>query len=88
MVTITEVKTSKDVRHCTVKVSVYPLDRAEQVLSRLEDNIYDLQQKLNGKLEMRYVPKISFKIDKTGKKVKEVQEALKEVQSEKEDRQD
>lgn len=84
LVTVTEVETSKDIKHATVKISTYPLEAKDEVLKKLNNNIYQIQKKLNNTLEMKFVPKIRFEFDQTGEKVEEVTEALKKVKKEKE----
>lgn len=82
LVTVTGVETSKDIKHATAKISIYPLENKEKVLKRLNNDIYQIQQALNKKLEMKFVPKIRFEFDQTGKKVQEVTDALNEVKKE------
>lgn len=82
LVTITGVETSKDIKHATAKFSTYPLESKEKVLKRLNNKIYQIQQALNKKLEMKFVPKIRFEFDQTGEKVQEVTDALNEVKKE------
>jgi len=83
LVTITRVETSDDIQHATVKISAYPVAKRKEVLKRLQDNIYHLQQDLNKKLQMRPVPKIRFEADQTGDRVNEITEALKQVEKDK-----
>jgi ribosome-binding factor A len=59
--TITKVETSKTLEHCTVFVSVFPEKKANSVLKQIESKIFDIQKKLDKKLKMKFVPKISFK---------------------------
>lgn len=63
MVSVTEAQTSGDFRHANIMISVFPFEKNKIILSILEKNIYHIQQILNKKLQMRPVPKISFKID-------------------------
>jgi ribosome-binding factor A len=83
LVTVTEVDTSKDIKHATVRISVYPLESKDKILKKINDDIYQIQKALNNKLEMKFVPKIRFEFDQTGKKVQEVTEALKEAEADK-----
>ena len=78
LVTITGVDTSVDVRHAKIKVSVIPKEKTEQVLKILEDNIFELQQILNKRLVLRYVPKVRFVIDKSQEKVERIEKLLKQ----------
>ena len=65
LVTIMAVETSKDVLHSRVIISVFPEKKAKAILEILNRHIYNLQQLLNKKLEMRPVPKIRFVLDQT-----------------------
>lgn len=82
MVTITEVDTSPDLRQAKIKISVLPEKSTEAVLKRLEKNIFDLQQQLNKKLNMRPVPKLRFVIDKASIKEQRVEELLQKIKIE------
>lgn len=82
LVTLTEVNTSSDLQHATVKISIYPSDNTKQVLEKLKRNIYSLQQQLNKKLYIRPVPKIRFELDKHGKKVDQINQALDKIREE------
>ena len=60
LLTLTQVETSVDLRQAKVFISVIPENKREKVLEEVKRNIYDLQQKLNKRLNMRPVPKIRF----------------------------
>lgn len=76
MVTVTKTKTSLDLRYCDVFISVFPADKAVESKEILDKNIYFLQQKINKKLCMKPVPKIRFKIDRTGEYVERIDELI------------
>jgi len=80
LLTLTQVETSVDLRQAKVFISVIPEDKREKVLEELKKNIYDLQQKLNKRLNMRPVPKIRFIEEKEtveAGKIEEILERLK-----------
>lgn len=79
LVTIIEVDTSVDLEHAKIKVSIMPQNLQKQVFDILQKNIYHLQQLLNKKLTMRYVPKISFEIDTTQTKVERIEKLIKQI---------
>ncbi|MFA7308565.1 MAG: ribosome-binding factor A [Patescibacteria group bacterium] len=76
MVTVQRIATSDTLEHATVWISVLPEGKEGTVLTLLRENIADIQKKLNRRLEMRFVPKIVFKIDESVKAVKVVEEIL------------
>ncbi|MBZ9572898.1 30S ribosome-binding factor RbfA [Patescibacteria group bacterium] len=80
LVTLTEVETTKDLRECKVFVSVVPEKETINVLKTLGKEIYDLQQILNQRLEMRPVPKIRFLEDKEFKEAQKVEKILDRIQ--------
>jgi len=60
LVTITSVKTFKDLSECKVFVSVFPEKETKKVLEILNRSWYGLHQLLNKVLKIRRVPKLSF----------------------------
>jgi len=76
LVTIMAVKTSEDGLHANVFISVYPTAKGEVVLNKLNRHIYNLQQILNKKLQMRPVPKIRFVLDKTEAEAQELDKLI------------
>ncbi len=77
--TITNVETSPDLRNAKIWISVFPPAKEEEALMHLSENASQIQKMLNKKLVMKYVPKISFKIDKTAQKASRVENLLKEI---------
>lgn len=60
LVTLTRVETTVSLTEARVYVSVIPDPEINSALKILNSNIYDLQQELNKRLDMRPVPKIYF----------------------------
>ena len=81
ILTITKVKTSKDLRYADVFVSVLPSDKEVEIKKALEENIYFIQQKLNKKLYMKPLPRIKFVIDRSGEDVSRIEELIKKNES-------
>ncbi len=75
-VTIVSVDTSRTLEHAKVKISVLPLEKADQVLKEIKNQIYDIQQILNKKLIMRKIPKIRFEIDTTEERASRIDRLL------------
>lgn len=67
IITITHVKTSKDLLYGRIYLTIFPENKEKEVLRVLEKQIFYLQQILNKKLQMRPVPKINFLIDEEAK---------------------
>ena len=83
ILTITKVKTSKDLRYADIFVSVLPSDKEIEIMELLKEDIYFIQQKLNKKLQMKPLPRIKFVIDKSGKDVSRIDELIEEIYDEK-----
>lgn len=81
LVTITDVDTSANLILASVKISVMPESKAKEILDYLNKNIFDIQQNLNTKLNMRPVPKISFKLDLTEAKAQKIEEIIEKLKN-------
>ncbi|MBI4919765.1 30S ribosome-binding factor RbfA [Candidatus Azambacteria bacterium] len=82
LVTVTRVSTNPNLFTADVFVSVYPPSGAEKILEKLNRSIYQIQQSLNKKMEVRPVPKISFKYDANPEAAGEVEKLLEEIKKE------
>jgi len=76
LVTITNVDTSPDLKNAKIRISVIPNDKSDLALEIIKRNIYNLQQELNKKLHLKFVPKISFEIDQIESKAQRIEEIL------------
>ena len=82
LATITEVDTFPNLIESKIYISCFPENRIDNVLEILKSRIYEIQKKLNKKLNMRPVPKIVFvKEDKT-KEADRVEGLLEELKKE------
>jgi ribosome-binding factor A len=79
-VTVTRVEVSPDMRYAKVHVSIMG-DEAKQklALKGLQNAAGFLQQKVNEGIDMRYVPRLQFLLDKGVKNAAAVAQILKEV---------
>ncbi|MDH4028395.1 MAG: 30S ribosome-binding factor RbfA, partial [Nitrospirota bacterium] len=64
-ITVTGAKLSDDLRHATVYISVLNTEDSERVLRKLNSAAGFVKTELAGRLTMRFVPKISFRIDES-----------------------
>lgn len=80
IVTITNVKTSPDLKHAKVFLSVLPDENKREVMSLLINNAYEFQKILNDKVTLRSVPKLRFQIDESGQKAAELEALLDNLQ--------
>ncbi len=76
LVTITEVKTSKDIDKAMVGVSVLPSEESGETLKILNRNIRHLQYLLMKKINIKPMPQISFRIDHGPENLAKVEKLL------------
>ncbi len=81
LVTVTQVSTSANLFTSNVFISVYPSDKAEKIMDKLNRSIYHIQQLLNKKLEVRPVPKIFFKYDRNPEEAAQIEKLLEETKN-------
>jgi len=79
LVTVTQVLTNPNLFTSNIYVSVYPSSKAKEILDKLNRSIYQIQQLLNKKLEVRPVPKIFFKYDKNPEEAAQIEKLLEET---------
>lgn len=82
LVSISDVKTASNLTAANVKISVMPEGKLQEVLNYLNKNIFDIQKKLNKKLNMRPVPKIYFRPDLTEAKAQKIEEIIEKIKKE------
>lgn len=79
LVTITHVDNSPNLSEAKIYVSVMPDEKIDKVFEILNRRIYDIQQVLNRRLNMRPIPRIEFKKEEKTKKAAQVEELLEEL---------
>lgn len=79
MVTVSEVRISPDLSIAKVFVSIFPSDRAPQVMELLEEEKRSLRGELGRQVssQLRIVPEIDFYLDSTLDYVEHIEELLK-----------
>ena len=79
MVTVMSVDTSSKLETATLYISVFPEDKATLVLEKLDKDIGGIQNSLNKKLSLKFVPKIFFKIDKSEAYAENIDKLLSDI---------
>ena len=79
LVTVSEVRISPDLSIAKVFVSIFPSDKAQQVLEILEDNKKAIRGELGRKVasQLRIVPEFSFLLDSSLDYAEHIDELLK-----------
>jgi len=80
LVTITRVETSNDLRGAKIFISILSEEKIEEVFQILNKEIYDLQQKLNKRLNMRPIPKIRFVEEREVREAAKIEKLLEGVE--------
>lgn len=78
-VTITKVETSGNLFEAKVFISIMPEKYSKSVFNLLNNQIYEIQQKLNKRLKTRPVPKIMFKLEQKTKSAARIEEILNKI---------
>jgi ribosome-binding factor A len=79
LLSITRVDASVDLRIARVYISYLPEKETKKAFKILNQLIYNFQQKLNKRLNMRPIPRIKFIQDKEIKKTARIEELLEEI---------
>ena len=82
MITITRVETSPNLFQAKIYVSVLPEKKKKQAFDSLVYSIYNIQQQLNKRLNMRPVPRIQFKEEIKTKEAARIEEILGDIKKE------
>ncbi len=77
--TVLRALVSDDLNHVRIFISVFPSSFGEEVLAKINQQIYFLQQILNKKLKIHPVPKMYFVLDQTEAKAAEVEKIIEKV---------
>lgn len=74
-VTITEVNTARDLKNATVWLATIDKDK-DEIVEHLQDSAHKFQQTLGRKLDLRNIPRLYFKLDKSGERAQRIDEIL------------
>lgn len=80
LVTLTRVRCSDDLSEAMVFISVMPEEQSGRVLETLNDKIYRTQQRLNERLDLKSVPKITYVEEEKVREAAEVEETLDKLE--------
>lgn len=82
LVTITDVKSAGNLQTAKVYIATIPTEQDKEVMHRLSNAVFHLQQLLNHRLKMRPVPKIIWQSDLSGDKLVHLENVLLKVEKE------
>jgi ribosome-binding factor A len=73
---LARVEATSNLIEAKIYISVWPEEKSGQVLTILNKQVFDIQQKINKKLNMRPIPRIKFMQDKTISQAGKIEEIL------------
>lgn len=79
LVTLTRVEATANLIEAKAYISVYPEEKADEIIRILSKSIYDIQYKINRILRMRPIPKIIFVKEKNISEAGRIEELLTRV---------
>ena len=82
LVTISQVETTPNLRSAIIWLYVFPLQQGDKILELIHSDIYNLQGKLNRRLNMRPLPRISFRIDYGSEQAETVERSFNRLERE------
>jgi ribosome-binding factor A len=82
LITVTRVESAVDLKQAKVYISCLPGEKTSKVFQILNQQIYELQQKLNQRLRMRPIPRIKFIEEKETKEAGKIEELLEKLKKE------
>ena len=79
MVSVTRVKISPDLSICTAYLSIFPSERADELLSNIEQNQKSIRYNLGQRVrnQLRIIPELRFFIDDSLDYIDHIDELLK-----------
>ena len=84
LATITRVQTRPDLRETIIFVSVMPEEERDRILNFLAKRASFLQQKINKRLKMKFIPRIIFREETKTAEAGRIEEILEELKKGKE----
>jgi len=82
LITVTRVETSVNLSQAKVYISCLPEEKASEVFQILNQQVYELQQKLNQRLRMRPIPRIKFMEEEETREAGKIEEILEKLKKE------
>lgn len=78
LLTVVRVQAASDLRTAKVFISVFPDEAAPDVMHELEEVRVDIQSQVSKKIRMKYLPKLTWMLDKTLDQMVKMHETIKE----------
>ena len=79
IITVTDAKTSRDLRHAKIGISIYPKEQSESIFLLIRRRLKTLQYQTHQSLILKYAPKIFVYLDTSQDRVNELEEVLNRI---------
>jgi len=79
LVTLTHVDATANLIEARAYISVMPQEKTEHVIKVLNGGVYDIQQKINKRLNMRPIPRIKFVKDEVIAEAARIEKLLHQI---------
>lgn len=79
IITITSAKTSRDLRHAKIGISIYPPEQVEPLFLLIRKNLKNLQYLVHQTMTVKYAPKIFVYLDTSQTRVQELESVLNQI---------
>lgn len=79
LVTITRAQTEADLKTAKIFIRIYPENHSAGALDYLRKNARALQRGVNRRLQMKFVPELSFYLDKEGDETEEKEYEIEKI---------
>lgn len=76
IITVTLVEVSDDLRTAKIFISVFPEDKEKEILALLKNKNRDIHNFIKAKIKMKFLPLVSFEIDRGIKIERKIEEIL------------
>ncbi len=81
LVTLTHVEATANLIEAKGYISVMPENKTDQVIKTLNNDVYNIQQKINKRLNMRPIPKIKFVKDRVIAEAAKIEALLHKIKN-------
>lgn len=76
LITVTRVETSKDLKSAKIFISIFPESKEKEVFKNLKGKVDELRKYIGSQIKMKFLPQLSFEIDKAEKSRQKIEEIL------------
>ena len=79
LVTVTQVKTSADLRHARIGLSIYPAESVEPIFALIRRNLRSLKFQLHQHLTLKFAPDVKVYLDRAEQQGFELEAILDKI---------